>query len=82
MVLRARKTPVCCNLLGSPADLSPTVFPGGPLWELAKEVKTVFFCQKSFTQWSGIGYDRGCRAISLLVRGFSLFCRNSAELLA
>ena len=27
-LLRARKTPVCRHVLGSPADLSPTVFPG------------------------------------------------------
>lgn len=24
-----------------------------------------FFLQKSFTQWGGIEYDRGCRAIAL-----------------
>ena len=27
-LLRARKTPVCRHVLGSPADVSPTVFPG------------------------------------------------------
>ena len=27
-LFRARKTPVWCNVLGSPDDLSPTVFPG------------------------------------------------------